>query len=617
MRKLLALLLVVLMLASLVACGNNDNPTSSNTSEPTSDVTTTTGDDTTTAGDDTTTAGDDTTTAGDDTTTKGDDTTTKGDDKTTTKGDDKTTTTKGDDKTTTKKDDKKTTTKKDDKTTTKKTTTTKTTTTTTKANPVVKAEAPVTADTADYRDPHSSSYDAQAEAKRQSILNTKDSTLSVTGNGKTYYISATKGDDDNNGTSKASAWRTVENLNNGFSVPAGSVILFERGGVYRNVSLNLKQNVKVGAYGSGPKPQLLGSDKNYADEALWSETSTNVWRAKVENFKPVHSESSGQNNPADIGNIVFDNGKKTASEGKKLYLKQLTTDYQFYFDDNAGYVYIYLSKGNPGKVHSSIEMAPNKHIFCLRATGNTIENVCIKYTGAHGISAAAAKNHTIRNCEIGWIGGAILSGVFERYGNGIELFNTADNCLVENNWIYQCFDAGYTNQSRSGAQTNITVRGNLIEYCLYNMELWTPANDASQPMKNCTYENNILRFAGFGFGTFNRPGSSSTWASHITFNTNNSYCDNVVIKNNVFDTSYRYLVNITAPNQANKQIVSGNTWIQKNYSYAGSSATDPKGTTASIGTLASGGVQGCASQAEMETSVKKFDTNPAKITLDK
>ncbi len=477
-------------------------------------------------------------------------------------------------------------------------------------------EKPMTENTAGSRENSqapTSSYDAQAESHRLEIMNAPDSGLTPTDGGKTYYISY-RGDDANDGLSAQTPWKTIKNLNNGAAAENGSVILFERNGVYRNVSLRLNKGVSVGAYGEGPKPQLLGSDKNYADESLWTQTSTpNVWQVTISNYKCLFNESSGR---SDIGNVIFDYGKVTTCEGKKLAIKDLTKDYQFYFDANTGILYLYLAGKNPAAGRESIEIAPNKHIIALRTPDHVIENVTMKYTGAHGISAAGISNVTVRGCEIGWIGGAILSGVFERYGNGIEFFNTTSDCLVENNWIYQCFDAGYTNQSRSGMQKNITVKNNLIEYCIYNIELWCPKTP-DQAMKDCTYENNILRYAGYGFGTFNRPGGGSQYVAHITFNINTTYCDNVVIKGNVLDTSYRYLVNITKPNGPNEPIIEGNTWIQSNFSYAGSKDTDPAGTTAVVGRLESGDILGCGTQATMEASVKKFDKAPVTITLDK
>ncbi|MBK6343083.1 MAG: hypothetical protein IPF41_10985 [Flavobacteriales bacterium] len=49
----------------------------------------------------------------------------------------------------------------------------------------------------------------------------------------TYYISPT-GNDSNNGTSQATAWRTINRANQiSSSFQPGDRILFQRGGVYR------------------------------------------------------------------------------------------------------------------------------------------------------------------------------------------------------------------------------------------------------------------------------------------------------------------------------------------------------------------------------------------------
>ncbi len=419
MRKILSILLAVLLLTTLVACGGGDEPTSSTpvsseSSTPESSAPETSEPETSEP----------------DVSEPETSDTTEGDQTTTTKKDDgKTTTTKKDDgKTTTvKKDDgKTTTTKKDDrKTTTKKTTTTTKKTTTTTVKPQTpNTEKPVTVDTADYYNPKSSVSDAQAETMRQTVLNTKDSGLKPTGLGETYYISP-NGNDNADGLTKATAWQTVKNLENGYTATNGSVILFERGGVYRNVALNLMAGVSVGAYGSGPKPQLLGGDKNYADETLWVDAGNNIWYADV--TEAVKDCPGDTLMPEDIGNIIFDYGKKVASEYKQRAMKKLDSDYDFFYEKSTKRVYLYLSKGNPGKVHNSIEMAPNTEVIKIRSHNHTIENLCIRYA-ASGIGTAGANNITVRGCEIGYIGGGMQGN--GRAGNAITFFNTTDNCLV-------------------------------------------------------------------------------------------------------------------------------------------------------------------------------------------
>ncbi len=477
-------------------------------------------------------------------------------------------------------------------------------------------EKPVTINTAVLYNKQTSSNDKAAEDKRQSILKTAD-TLKPSGSGKAYYISY-RGSDQNDGLSPNTPWKSPAKAANSLLFKAGDVVLFERGGVYRDVGIVAKTGVSYGAYGKGAKPQLYGSDKNYADEKLWEKTSTaNVWRAKVTQVKGGTAKDI-----EDVGNIIIDYGKICASDGKKMSLGKLAADYDFYYDAKTDYVYLYLVKGNPGKLHESIEIAPNEHIIQVSSAKNvTIENLCIKYTGAHGISCGATSGTTVRGCEIGYIGGGMLSiQRSARFGNGVEFFGAASNCTVENNWIYQCFDAGYTNQgpedtgSNTGWHENINVKNNLIEYCAYNIEVWTIKDGKRGGMKNCTFSDNVLRFAGYGFGSNNRFSSNTSAVGNISFYNHVVPCQNTVIKNNVFDCSSRYVISIAYPNDAEGRgpTITGNTWIQK--PFKNDDTTAVVGQSYLTGNLK---VYKCATLDEMKTSVAIFDKAHASVILDK
>ena len=110
--------------------------------------------------------------------------------------------------------------------------------------PIVKIE-----NSAQRLTPMTGGSDVEAEALRQSILNTKDE-LVVTGT--TYYVSP-KGDDANDGTSPETAWQTMDAvINNTPLLQAGDAVLFERGYIYRRKStLFVKSGVTYGAYGEG------------------------------------------------------------------------------------------------------------------------------------------------------------------------------------------------------------------------------------------------------------------------------------------------------------------------------------------------------------------------------
>lgn len=470
-------------------------------------------------------------------------------------------------------------------------------------------EKPYTGNAATLYNGQTSRFDAQGEAKRQAILNLAD-TVKASAGGTTYYISP-KGNDENAGTSKGKAWRTTKNLTDTTKFKAGDAVLFERGGVYRSVSFHVVSGVSYGAYGTGAKPALYGSPRNYADETLWKKTSTaNVWRMKVEK------------DTNDIGNLVFDHGKQFTL---KMPVNKLTVEFQMYHDAGNDYVYLYHSAGNPGKVYSDIEICAKNNMIYAKAQSTvenvTIENLCLKYTGAHGIafqsgSNTSNKNITIRGCEIGWIGGSMLDRS-ARYGNGIEFNGWINGAEVYDNWIYQCYDAGYTNQGSNCYQENLTIRENLIEYNPYNIEVWTEKEIGKGGMNDCAFKDNLLRFAGYGWGTLARLGSTTKMIGNISFYDYTIPCKNVIISGNIFDCSYRYLVSLAYPNdtQGRGPTIKGNTWNQKPYKN--------DDTTAAVNQLKLDGPDQyattlhCKDQAEMEASVKLTDTAPLGISLEK
>ncbi|MBS1569797.1 MAG: right-handed parallel beta-helix repeat-containing protein [Bacteroidetes bacterium] len=97
-----------------------------------------------------------------------------------------------------------------------------------------------------------------------------------------YYVAPT-GNDANNGTSEATAWKTIDRVNqSAFTFQPGDKILFQRGGTYRGevilgVSGTPSQPVTIGAYGTGSKPVIKGS----VLVSGWSNYQGNIWQADV------------------------------------------------------------------------------------------------------------------------------------------------------------------------------------------------------------------------------------------------------------------------------------------------------------------------------------------------
>jgi len=409
--------------------------------------------------------------------------------------------------------------------------------------------------------------------------------------GTVYYVSAT-GNDSNSGKSADAPWKTLSKVS-AASLSGGDVVLFRRGDIFRG-QLAMKTGVTYSAYGEGDKPGIYGSSKNAADSSYWTRLdNSNVW---------VYSEEL-----YDVGLVVFNNGESYATKVAPYFKNNVFVD----ADDNEfdivtevdkngeffsecdsviengypvpskakGKLYLYCDKGNPGEVYDSIEICAYGNVITGTNTQNVIvDNLCIKYGGSHGIGTSNVSGFTVRNCEIGWIGGSVnkysTSGKPVRYGNGVQVHSSSDGYYVENNYIYQIFDAGITHQqSNLPGKTcefkNIEYSNNLIERCAWSVEYYMNTPDAgfTHKMSNIDISDNIMRLAGFGFGQYrddeyHYPCHIMSWWSAALGHSNNADGETVTIKNNIFDRSAKSLIEIHAEKESSLPTLSGNTYIQ-------------------------------------------------------
>ncbi len=393
----------------------------------------------------------------------------------------------------------------------------------------------------------------------QSILNAPN--LTIPSGAKVYYVS-NKGNDANDGTSPEKAWATLDKVNKA-TIASGSYVCFERGGLWRG-QLKAQTGVTYTAYGTGVKPKLYASPINGADASLWKKTdAANIW-------------SLSQGWTQDVGTIVFNDGEahaikcvirteangetfnNTTGEPFKDY-HDLTTDLHFFHDLKTGILYLYSEK-NPGERFKSIEFNVKNHIISVGSTKNvTINNLTLKYGGAHGVSAGTVTGLKVTECEIGWIGGSIQSeGIFgrnygTRYGNGVEIYGGCDNYEVSGNYFYQIYDAAVTqqyglsdNDVASGKivnQKNIRYAGNVMEYCDYSIEYFlskVPEDNRSM-IDNFVIEDNYMWYAGYGLSQ-QRP--DKTEAAHIKSWSSPNRAKNYVIRNNIMVESFNMLIHV-------------------------------------------------------------------------
>lgn len=392
------------------------------------------------------------------------------------------------------------------------------------------------------------------------ILNTK---TNVRVDGTKYYV-ANEGNDENDGKTPQTPWKTLEKVNE-VELCKGDGVFFKRGDLFRG-GIIARPGTTYSAYGEGEKPKIYVWEKNSAKPELWLETDVpGVWKY-------------AEDYPIDIGNIVFEDSfcarkiyKSYEHDGTTLdYHMQrpfsdyhdLTEDMTFFHDSREcgdKKLYLRCNKGNPGKIFKEIEMS--KRDACIRIgkenDGVTIDNLCVAYAGIHGISGHYGDNITIQNCELKWIGGTVQFHVGEKesyfkqrtwptpFGNAIEL-GQARNFNVTNNYIHQCYDAGITHQWGSGTAPihahDIRYAENVITDCVYAIEIFygeSMLEVSNRSCKNTLIENNILSHGG-GFGHNARPDVGVTaLIRHGSMLADNK---DYVIKNNIFNGSRGYMI---------------------------------------------------------------------------
>ena len=436
--------------------------------------------------------------------------------------------------------------------------------------------------------------DTLEEKRIAEIRSTPNMDLSgITGN--KIYVSSSIGNDANDGLSEEKPVKTVKRALE--LVSSGGAMLFKRGDIWRE-RFSLKNNITMTAYGEGDKPCFYGSPYNAADASMWSlvyenkETGALIWMLKDTSLM-------------DVGTIILNDGESFAmkeipsSRGDKFvvrgntgveydYREQLDKNLEFfhaansklnssgtYIDMNTatGPLYFRCDFGNPGKVFDSIELNVRGSVIRCGSKNNTIDNICIKYTGTHGISTGTLENLVVKNCEIGWIGGTIHNynnGDVTRLGNGIELFGGCDGYRIENCYVYQCYDAGITHQCGTDRvelklyMDNVNYINNVLCDNVYNIEYFHGSNDASKANqdyrgKNILFEGNLMRRAGFGFGSF-RPNINNQ--RHIRSGESKNYFENYVIRNNIFDRAVHELLQTVTAYDTCIPVFEGNTFIQ-------------------------------------------------------
>jgi len=316
----------------------------------------------------------------------------------------------------------------------------------------------------------------------------------------TYYIAA-NGSDSNDGRSEAAPWKTIRQIR------PGNTYLLKRGDTFyfpvKRVANDLIRDDKIviAAYGKGEKP-FISLYKTITADA-WVSVGINVW--KVDLKDTANYTGYLDNTDSNVGFLKVGSQIK----GNKLdSLNALKTDWDFYSDDK--YLFVYFNQ-NPSRLTDKIKITVNTHIISL-SNNMEVRDLSLEGTGGHAIQGVYAANVILKNIDINETGGsflAIMPNGGLRYGNGIEFWAGANNCLVESCSVQNVYDAAFTIQStypNSGFK-NVVFNHNIANNNEQSFEFWVATPESV--FENCKFINNDCKNAGFGWSHSVRPFKNS------------------------------------------------------------------------------------------------------------
>ncbi len=361
--------------------------------------------------------------------------------------------------------------------------------------------------------------------------------------GHTYYIDPQNGNDSNSGLTENQPLKTHTRR----SFAPGDTILFKRGTVCREglfaCNGSDQEYITYGAYGMGKKPAFLGSvPANEPDR--WIEDQPNLWR-----YTGVF--------PSEVCSLVFNGGQSFGifrwqmtdlkEQGEWHYtaigasgdLHDPLSEIERIPHCEDGALYLYSSR-NPAQYYSEIECSLWGHRRLVSGQRYIIfENLSFENSGVHGYMDVRTDHILIRNCDFRYIGGGVWSKKHRiRFGNAVEFWDGAKDCVVEDCVFENIFDAGVTHQGspESEVPERIFFRNNFFIHCgIAAYECRGPA------AKDIYFENNTCVHAGGEFSLQGEPTRQSEFypypISHHVFIWMIEWADRmgpVYIRNNIF-----------------------------------------------------------------------------------
>ncbi len=236
-----------------------------------------------------------------------------------------------------------------------------------------------------------------------------------------YFVDSQEGNDNNDGKTISTAWKTLAKINN-MSFQPGDIIGFKKGGIFLG-SLTIKDSGISGhpivftSYGTGAKPIISGI-KPISGE--WVEYETNKWKMPIAKVTRLYLNNSEQKT---IGTVESTKEPHWEEFGDTLYNG-------VYIWSN-GYLY-YYSKVNPSTLGIMTGSMGN---IGIKISSRYVDIVGLNIIGYYNYSIFAYSESDYCNIKYNTIG--------FRSGHGIKT-EKVTGWIIERNLINSSLQIDYT-----------------------------------------------------------------------------------------------------------------------------------------------------------------------------
>ena len=299
--------------------------------------------------------------------------------------------------------------------------------------------------------------------------------------GITYYVSNT-GSDSDDGLTTSTSWQTISHVNLQTFEP-GDAILFKRGDVWRETltvpsSGNSSGYITFGAYGSGDKPRILGSEP----AVTWTNIGSNIWLSDT----AFENHRDGGFWGDSYAEIFFESESGVANWGHfESSQGDLNQEFDYYWTSGGTYVY---SPEDPATRYFSVEIPQRDSCIIFKNIQYaSFDNLELLYCKMNGIFAGypefSAKGVRVTNSHIGYIG--IQGG-----GHAYCISDHHSDALYQNNYIHDCGRRGISMNTYGAVEQNLIVSNIIIDNNYFANGYHTTGPDfASHPNMNITFRD--------------------------------------------------------------------------------------------------------------------------------